>query len=86
MSDRDARDSGAAGTAETLQNDRHLRRWKVAAAAISVGALVALTVTSVFRGPNDVWSIAIPVVAAVLVALLVVGLVRGRRPSRRPPR
>jgi ACR3 family arsenite efflux pump ArsB len=65
--------------ARNLQNDRYLRGWKVAAAVITVVALLALTVTSVVRAPNDVWTIVLPLVATVVVAMLVGGLVRRRR-------
>jgi ACR3 family arsenite efflux pump ArsB len=62
-----------------LQSDRILRGWKVAAAVVTVVALLALTVTSVVRAPNDVWTTVLPVVATVVVAMLVGGLVRRRR-------
>ena len=77
MSDQNERSAGA------LQGDRRLRGWKVAAAVVSVVALLGLTATSVVRAPNDVWTIVLPLVAAVVVALLVRGLVRGRRRSSR---
>jgi Flp pilus assembly protein TadB len=77
MGERNDRDARA------LQDDRGLRGWKVAAAIVAIAALVALTITSVYRAPNDVWTIVIPVVAAVLVALLVRGLLRGRRRASR---
>lgn len=77
MSDRNDRN------AQALQSDHKLRRWKVAAAVVVVVALLALTATSVVRAPNDVWTIVLPVLAAVVVALLVRGLVRGRRRSSR---
>ena len=62
-----------------LQSDRILRGWKVAAAVVTVVALLALTVTSVVRAPNDVWTIVLPVVATVVVAMVVGALVRRRR-------
>lgn len=68
--------------ARNLQNDRGLLGWKVAAAVVTVVALLALTVTSVVRAPNDVWTIVLPLVALVVVAMVVGGLVRRRR--RRP--
>jgi hypothetical protein len=51
--------------------------------SVTVVALLALTVTSVVRAPNEVWTIVLPAVAAVVLALLVSGLVRGRRRSGR---
>jgi ACR3 family arsenite efflux pump ArsB len=65
--------------ARNLQNDRSLLGWKVAAAVVTVVALLALTVTSVVRAPNDVWTIVLPLVAVVVVAMVVGGLVRRRR-------
>jgi hypothetical protein len=73
MSDRNDRNARA------LQSDRHLHGWKVAAGVVTVVALLALTVTSVVRAPNDMWTIVIPLVAVVVVALLVGGVVRRRR-------
>lgn len=65
--------------ARALQSDRRLRGWKMVAAVVAVSALLALTVTSVVRAPNDVWTIVLPLVATVVVAMLVGGLVRRRR-------
>jgi ACR3 family arsenite efflux pump ArsB len=65
--------------ARNLQDDRNLLGWKVAAAVVTVVALLALTVTSVVRAPNDVWTIVLPLVAMAVVAMVVGGLVRRRR-------
>jgi hypothetical protein len=46
---------------------------------ITVVALLALTVTSVVRAPNDVWTIVLPLAATTVVAMLVRGLVRRRK-------
>lgn len=68
MGDRNAR---------PLQSDRKLRGWKVGAAVVTIVALLALTVTSVVRAPNDVWTIVLPAVAAAVLALLVSGVCSG---------
>ena len=77
MTDRNDRD------AQALQSDRHLHGWKVAAGVVTVVALVALTVTSVARAPNNVWTIVLPLVATAVVVMLVGGVVRRRRRSWR---
>jgi hypothetical protein len=73
MSDRNERDARA------LQSDQQLHGWKVAAGVVTVVALVALTLTSVARAPNDTWTIVLPLIAAAVVVMLVVGVVRRRR-------
>jgi hypothetical protein len=47
MDDRNDHDARA------LQNDRIHRGWKVNAAVVSIVALLALTMTSVVRAPDD---------------------------------
>jgi archaellum biogenesis protein FlaJ (TadC family) len=63
-----------------LQDDRKLRRAKLAAGIVSVLVLVGLFVTSLFRAPAPAWTVVLIVTACALAT--VVGL-RVRRRGRR---
>lgn len=71
------------GNGRALQRDRNLDGWKTGAGVATVVALLALTGTSLVRAPNDVWTIILPVLAAVVLLLVVRGLVVRRRRSSR---
>ena len=65
-----------------LQNDRKLDGLKLTAGLVSVGLLVALFVTSLYRAPEPAWSVVLVVTAVALTALIALGVMHGRRNGR----
>ncbi|MDQ4094203.1 MAG: hypothetical protein M3143_12645 [Actinomycetota bacterium] len=65
-----------------LQDDRKLYGLKLTAGLVSVGLLVALFVTSLYRVSEPAWSVVLLVTAVALTALIAHGVVHGRRNGR----
>lgn len=65
-----------------LQDDWKLDGLKLGAGLLSVCALVALFVYSLYRAPEPAWSVVLLVTAVALAVLIVFGVVRGRRNGR----
>lgn len=65
--------------ARDLKDDRKLRGLKLAAGLLSVVALVAMFVPSVYRVPEPAWSVVMMVIAVALTALIACGVVHGQR-------
>lgn len=61
-----------------LQGDQKLYRAKFIAGMISVLALVAMFITSLYRAPNPVWSVVVGVTALGLALAIGVGVARRR--------
>jgi hypothetical protein len=67
---------------QNLQDDRKLDGVKLAAGLLSVGALVAMFVMSLSRGPEPAWSAVLAVTSAALTVLIARGVARGRKHGR----
>lgn len=59
-----------------LQSDQKLYRAKLVAGMISVLALVAMFITSLYRAPNPVWSVIVGVIALGLAVAIGIGVAR----------
>jgi hypothetical protein len=65
-----------------LEDDSKLYRAKLIAGVLSVVALIAMLVTSLFRAPNAEWTALLAVVAGVLIVVMS-GQAARRRADRR---
>ncbi|MGQ0717838.1 MAG: hypothetical protein ACT4NP_11105 [Pseudonocardiales bacterium] len=59
-----------------LGDDRRLYRAKVVAGALSILALAAMSITSLFRVPNPVWPVVLAVLAVGLGVAMTIRVVR----------
>jgi uncharacterized membrane-anchored protein len=53
-----------------LEDDSKLGRAKLIAGVLSVVALIAMLVTSLFRAPNAEWTVLLAVVTGVLIVVM----------------
>lgn len=65
-----------------LQDDRKLDRAKLAAGVVSVIALIAMFITTLYRAPDPVWTVVVGVTAVGLTVMIALGVARGRRSGR----
>lgn len=66
-----------------LEDDSKLGRAKLVAGVLSVVALIAMLVTSLFRAPNDEWTALLAVITGVLIIMMIGQLARQRAERRR---
>ncbi|HEX6405511.1 MAG TPA: hypothetical protein VF003_20495 [Pseudonocardiaceae bacterium] len=66
-----------------LEDDSKLGRAKLIAGVLSVVALIAMLVTSLFRAPNAEWTALLAVVTGVLIVVMSGQAVRHRADRRR---
>lgn len=66
-----------------LEDDSALARAKLIAGALSVIALIAMLVTSLFRSPNPEWTAVLAVVTGVVIVMMTSHLARHRADRRR---
>lgn len=62
-----------------LQDDRKLDRAKLAVGVVSVIALVAMFLTTLYRAPDPAWTVIVGVTALALAAVIALGVARRRR-------
>jgi cytochrome c biogenesis protein CcdA len=66
-----------------LEDDSKLGQAKLVAGALSVVALIAMLVTSLFRAPNDEWTALLAVITGVVIITMSSQLARQRAQRRR---
>ena len=66
-----------------LEDDSNLAPAKLIAGVASVVGLIAMLVTSLFRAPNDEWTVLLAVVTGALIVVMSTQLARQRADRRR---
>jgi hypothetical protein len=66
-----------------LEDDSKLRRAKIIAGVLSVVALIAMLVTSLFRAPNTEWTALLAVVTGAVIVVMGSQVARDRADRRR---